>query len=164
VLVSLHAYIGPPGRSARYQILLSCVRELQRTGIVASAHAPPAWAELHDAGSSELLGRFEAGMSVRGLDSGVTSKCSTPEGAMQDGASGEQPVDCPEPLCTLPSSASAMDVGGKEELAAAATQNGLLLRCVCLLIRRHTVRHRASDSWPACCHSHAEFTLCSVSV
>ena len=44
----LQAYIGPPGLSARYDILRSCVLELQRAGVVASGAAPPPWSSLSE--------------------------------------------------------------------------------------------------------------------
>jgi hypothetical protein len=50
----LQAYVGPPGLSARYQILHSCVTELQRTGIV-DDHSPPlSWDALQECTQSRV--------------------------------------------------------------------------------------------------------------
>lgn len=37
----LQAYIGPPGVSARYEILCSCISELQRVQVIPPMDAPP---------------------------------------------------------------------------------------------------------------------------
>ncbi len=45
----IKAYIGPPGLSARYDILRSCVRELAAKGVIAAAgehELPPHWSAL----------------------------------------------------------------------------------------------------------------------
>lgn len=90
----LQAYIGPPGVEARYQILHSCVVELQRTGIVAPDTTVPTWKRLPDSvhqGTFDMEQAFAASACID-----ATQTLSTPlQAQLPDGNIGASQCNAP---------------------------------------------------------------------
>lgn len=110
----MQAYIGPPSHAARYTILRSCCKELQRAGIVAADDPiPPTWdlAAAH----AEVQANCSSGHLVGALEgcSGAHAQTNIPEPERMHTASygGQQPMSA-----TLPGACKAGNAPGTIDL------------------------------------------------